>query len=363
MIPTPLKHNERIFGLDLLRAFAILLVVFGHSSFILNDTFLEGFPFIKMIDGVDFFFVLSGFLIGTILLKKLEENRGKFSLRDLLEFWKRRWFRTLPAYYLVLILNLIFAYFHFNLGNIEQFGWKFIFFLQNFHAPFYDFFWESWSLSIEEWFYVFCPVLIFGLRYFFKAKSAFLLASCVLLVLPLGIRFYEVDFVLDDFWYGVSFRKVVLLRLDVIAYGLIASWIAFYYPKIWFRSKCVLLAFGCVLIYFLIYENSTVNSYFKQVYYFSLCPLSVFCLLPFLSGFKLERNFFNKIVTYISKISYSMYLINLGLLAEVFQKNVVFEGALDRILNYLLYWIALILFSSLLYYFFETPTTRLRDKF
>lgn len=62
-----ISEPKRIFGLDILRAFAIVLVVMGHGKFILKDTALEGFPFFRMIDGVDIFFVLSGFLIGGIL--------------------------------------------------------------------------------------------------------------------------------------------------------------------------------------------------------------------------------------------------------------------------------------------------------
>ena len=59
--------TQRIFGLDFLRTIAILIVMFFHGGILLDNTPLEGFPYIPLVDGVDIFFVLSGYLIGTIL--------------------------------------------------------------------------------------------------------------------------------------------------------------------------------------------------------------------------------------------------------------------------------------------------------
>ena len=94
--------TTRNFGLDLFRAFAILLVVLSHGKFLLNRTVLENFPYVKMLDGVDLFFVLSGFLIGGILLKSSSEG---LNWPGVAHFWKRRLLRTLPNYYLILLLD------------------------------------------------------------------------------------------------------------------------------------------------------------------------------------------------------------------------------------------------------------------
>lgn len=128
--------NARNFGLDLFRAIAILLVVFSHGKFLLNGTVIENFPFFKMLDGVDLFFVLSGFLIGGILLKSSSEG---LNWRGVAHFWKRRWLRTLPNYYLILLLNFIFIYCGIISGDLEVFSWKFMVFLQNFTKPFVEF--------------------------------------------------------------------------------------------------------------------------------------------------------------------------------------------------------------------------------
>ncbi len=88
--------NERIFGLDLLRTIAILLVVLAHGNLIVMDK-LPYFPDFSIVDGVNLFFVLSGFLIGSIIIKSLEKYG--INKASIIIFWKRRWFRTLPNYY------------------------------------------------------------------------------------------------------------------------------------------------------------------------------------------------------------------------------------------------------------------------
>jgi peptidoglycan/LPS O-acetylase OafA/YrhL len=100
--------------------------------------------------GVEIFFVLSGFLIGQILLRDFEQG---VNFKKLLHFWKRRWIRTIPVYYLVLFLKFVLAP---AIGiNII---WYFLFLQNNIYGI--DFFGVSWSLVIEEWFYLLIP---FGL--------------------------------------------------------------------------------------------------------------------------------------------------------------------------------------------------------
>ena len=95
------KHHDRVVGLDILRSIAILLVVYYHGRFILPPHFRSLYDNIQIlnIDGVSIFFVLSGFLIGGILLKII--NKTDFKKVDLINFWIRRWFRTIPNYYFI----------------------------------------------------------------------------------------------------------------------------------------------------------------------------------------------------------------------------------------------------------------------
>src|SRR5436190_15587708 len=94
---------KRVYGLDILRAVAILLVVLIHGTALIGESPIGMFTYLKIPDGVNLFFVLSGYLIGTILSKHITTE--KFTLKPLLNFWQRRWFRTLPNYYLFLLIN------------------------------------------------------------------------------------------------------------------------------------------------------------------------------------------------------------------------------------------------------------------
>ena len=86
MILLKINYSNRVYGLDIFRAIAILLVVAGHGKFILGDL-VKKIPSVQLIDGVELFFVLSGFLIGSILIKKFE-NDNKFTFSSLFHFWK-----------------------------------------------------------------------------------------------------------------------------------------------------------------------------------------------------------------------------------------------------------------------------------
>jgi len=353
--------SNRVFGLDIFRSIAIILVVLGHGGFILNGSRLEGFPYIRMIDGVDIFFVLSGFLIGGILLEELNKKEN-FGITDLLRFWKRRWFRTLPNYYLILSVNYIVVKYSIINESIEQFNYHFLTFTHNFHTPFYGFFWESWSLSVEEWFYVIAPILIFWLCRFFSVKTSFLVVSLAMISFSLFYRSSIYDSNMDHFWWDVTFRKVVLTRLDSIGYGLFSAWIYFYYVKFWEAIKIPAFVTGVVLIFFILNYDQGPNSMYKQILYFSVVPFSVMLLLPLTEGYKSAKGIIPMVLQHISKISYSMYLINLALVAEVIRDNFPPTGGIDSLIKYVLYWVIVVAVSSFLFKYFEKPVTNLRDK-
>lgn len=99
------KSHDRMFGLDVCRTIAILPVVFGHMlRYSDPHPFIQSLGFLAIF-GVDLFFCLSGFLIGRILLldstswHETQEN-------GVMNFWYRRWMRTLPLYFFYLFVNL-----------------------------------------------------------------------------------------------------------------------------------------------------------------------------------------------------------------------------------------------------------------
>ena len=157
----------RIEPLDGLRGIAILAIVFGHL-------FID--PYERVIHhytpclwamlrnfrwGVSLFFVISGFLIGGILLD------NSFSKVFLKSFYIRRAIRILPLYYILVFFILGREYFFGDTlpTNITPF-WSYLFFLQNFWKPqYYYHFVEAgvtWSLAIEEQFYLLAPLFLTG---------------------------------------------------------------------------------------------------------------------------------------------------------------------------------------------------------
>lgn len=353
--------GQRIFGLDLIRAIAIILVLLVHSGFMLNNTYFEGFPWVRLPDGVDVFFVLSGFLIGSILLKEIHHPTG-FDSRRLARFWKRRWFRTLPNYYLILLANYLVVRYGIINEDIDQFSWHFLVFTQNLFHPFYGFFWESWSLSIEEWFYLLTPILILGLMRFIKPQHAFLIATLVMILAPLIYRISIANPEVDYFWWDLRFRKTVVSRLDSIGYGLLAAWLFRSFPQWWHRLRWQALVLGCLLIVMLMQVNASHQSLYMQGPFLSLIPIAVMLFLPAANAWRSAGGLISRSVEHISKISYSMYLINLALVAEVIRDNFPPEGGMDGIMKYLVFWVVVITVSTLLYRFFEKPVMDLRDR-
>ena len=175
------QNKTRIFGLDIIRSVAILMVVFSHLYYLIdskNALFISISGLLGFF-GVELFFVLSGFLIGTILLKQFLDN--SFTIKEVIHFLKRRWFRTLPNYYLILFINLFIA---FQLGYLTNDAWKYFLFLQNFSQYSITFFTESWSLSIEEWAYILAPIfLLFVWKLHFKNKKVSFIVSVLILIL------------------------------------------------------------------------------------------------------------------------------------------------------------------------------------
>ncbi len=360
---TKTDYRKRVYGLDVFRAIAIILVVMVHGNFLIQKA-LPDFPWIPLMDGVELFFVLSGFLIGGIIIRSFNKGQ-KNVLGSLFVFWKRRWFRTLPNYYLILILNIVFLQLGWINGNFDSINYSFFVFTQNFINGFTGFFWESWSLAIEEWFYIIFPVLFIVLLRFLNGRIAFFITALALIFVPLLVRLYFADTQVDHFWWEVNFRKVVLFRLDSIGYGVLAAFIKHYFPKIWESRNFKLTAFILGLSAIIVSSNIHIdyNHFYYKSFYFSIIPLSACLLLPLADGKKDFRvPTVGKLITHISLISYSMYLINLGLVAQVFSKNFIPETATEGIIFYLIYWTIVITASTLIYKYFEKPVLDLRDR-
>ena len=232
--------DSRIFGLDLIRMFAIVFVVISHTATILPEN-IYGYLELFILDGVCIFFVLSGFLIGRILINIIEIKGFKWG--ELLNFWIRRWFRTLPNYFLfVLILGVLSKIYikGFPLQAIKPF----LYFGQNIYKTNDSFFGESWSLSVEEWFYLSMPllILIFINVFKLKFKKSLLVVSIFFIIFSTCSRFYI--FHTAQFSEMGDYRRVVIMRMDNLMYGVIGAYISYYYLNFWLKYKNISFFLG-----------------------------------------------------------------------------------------------------------------------
>ena len=175
---TTILHTRVIGGLDALRALAVTLVLADHYR--VTDLLFHIHPELGWL-GVMIFFVLSGFLITTILLREYEAT-GNISLR---EFYRRRAFRIFPAFYccwiLATVVDLAFHEFYWR-GALTSF-----FYMMDYGRALhggeaaYSQMWISWSLAIEEKFYLLWPLLLL----FMMKKQSAIVRTLSLIILGL----------------------------------------------------------------------------------------------------------------------------------------------------------------------------------
>ncbi len=328
--------------------------------------------------GVELFFVLSGFLIGGIIIKTFETEE-KFAFSDVWHFWVRRWFRTLPNYWLV--LTVCFIIYHVLL-KWDTFKFHYLggyIFLQNLHFPdtLYAFP-EGWSLAVEEWFYLTLPVVIYLCASICKVrdKGAFLFRVFLgyLLVFVL-IRFFNAFNPLNGRDPDVGIRKVVLFRLDAVMYGVLFAHLNYYRPHIFERIKKSLLLMSMLLFgatfylcihYQLVFVllDEPMARFARNAFLYLFMPLALSMCLPYANSVKTIKNtFLSKTVQHISKISYSMYLVHFSLVYKPLLMQFRVNNFSTALLYYLFYWIVVLVLSSLIYKYFEYPVMGLRERF
>lgn len=362
--------KNRVYGLDILRAFAILFVIVGHGSYILPAN-ISKFYSLFVLDGVSIFFVLSGFLIGGILIKIMEKE--KCTLKILLNFWIRRWLRTLPNYFLILLVLALLSYLfndHFNFWNKKMY----FLFLQNFNSSHPAFFPEAWSLSVEEWFYLLIPSLLFiliGILHF-SPKIAIISTAISILLFVTTYRYYKYSHLLvnDISLWDSIFRKQVITRLDSLMFGLIGAYVSNYFKEFWIKYRNTFFITGILILTVqqlkgVLHISMGSHIYlYLCVYSFTITSLGTLFLLPFLSEFRKGKGFIYSVITYISLISYSMYLLNYSLIQHWALK---FMNWFDPneisviLLRYLFYWFFTIIGAIVLYKYYEVPFMKLRD--
>ena len=345
------NFTNRNFGLDPMRTTAITLVLAIHLAFSFF-TFDWWVLWYVAYLGVDIFFVLSGFLIGTLLLQAINPQTGRFQLSALRRFVLRRWLRTAPLYYILLAIN--FAAGYFLLHRVAVFDFRFLVWSQSLLRPPPAFFGEAWSLCIEEWFYILFPVGLFLCLKLVRSKTPTVILWYTVLFIAAGIvlrsvqtkgRFYEIN--------------IAFLRLDAIAYGVLFAVLDRFYLKDKFKIKLVFLAVaGFVLLVAGIVIFLKVPTKFSLMYY-PLSGIGLGCLLMYCKQLPgaFQHSTVYRAVGFVSKISYSIYLNNIIvilLIKEYFSVQPIWQLMVAATI--------IVGIAILTFYYIELYFIKLRDK-
>ena len=338
-----IKYRPEIDGL---RAVAVAAVVFYHAqiTFFGSQTFQGGFI------GVDIFFVVSGYLITSIILKELLTT-GKFSFQY---FYERRVRRLIPAFLLVTLVTIPLGWIFLMPKNFLDFSNSVLYAL-GFSSNFYFYsgleyntdiglskpFLHTWSLSVEEQYYIFFPIILLLTFKFFKKYLGliFLLGF----ILSLGLA---------DFG-SRNYPKLNFYMLPTRGWELIAgSLLAYYEIKLGHRKNKKILNFflpilGIILIFHSIFFFN--DEMFHPSFY-TISPILGTCLIIWYGNKNdiITKVLSSRIFVGLGLISYSLYLWHYPVINFLEIKYFYFDNKL-KIIAIL---VSLIL-SILSYYYIE----------
>ena len=328
------ESAEHIQGLDLLRGLACYSIVVCHYfAFTYDHIFSE---YISLIF-VEFFFVLSGFVLYPQLIR-IFENKKNLGI-----FYVRRFLRTLPLYFVCLIaISLMFDKFL----TLDFF--KYLFFVQDLTPDFLssNYYTIVWSLSIEEFFYLLFPIFLVCAK-----KENYLRYSIYLFIFLLLIKVFFINNFDTKF-----IRTGTLFRLDAILLGFLLRHI---YTRINFIYSAIASLFFLSIYFqlqnYFISNNDLLLAKFGFVLLLQLISGSVllfFCNIEFF----MKSNIIRKFATLSANQAYSLYLIHLIFI------YILKDMDIENFIKFPVYIVSIFFTSTVIFYFFEKPILNKRPR-
>jgi peptidoglycan/LPS O-acetylase OafA/YrhL len=349
--PKKNHSQQRNIGLDVLRAIAVLLVIFRHSDIGHWPVFRFGWL------GVDLFFVLSGFLISNLLFSEYKTTGAA----DIGRFLFRRAFKIFPPFYFFVAITLLVQYL--TAGRFD-FGWKnLIAELVYLQSYFYGIWNHTWTLAVEEHFYFSFAVLMLLLvkRNWLEKKQLIIATLLLLLVASLLLRLRLSYLHKNEAFF--SFTETHL-RADGILVGVLLSYLLNFagYARQLLRHKLPVLCVAVALAAPGLYLQG--GQFFMNTFGLSLVNVGfgLLVLLALQLPNVLEQKPYLKLplalLAFVGVNSYSVYLwhLNAQQLAETY-----FAGS-PLVSRLLLYVLTALLLGIAMAYLVEKPSLWLRKK-
>ncbi|MES2376470.1 MAG: acyltransferase [Bacteroidota bacterium] len=290
-----INNKSRNPVIDVFRAIAILAVVTFHFN---NEIAPFGFL------GVDLFFVISGTLIGGILIKQFKSGQQI----NFFKFFFERGFKIWPSYYFFLAAGTLVSFCFYRGSAPDQIIplWdikRYLFFYQNYTgAPFHWSFDHVWSLCVEEHFYIMLPILFIIIQRGQSEKQ--LLLGAIILTIFSGIAFKFASFYLThskDTYSGTH------NRIDALAWGVLLSYIIGYHEEKLrvFKYKKIIFLAGATALGLSIYYATLNTPFYYKVIFHSVVPPCLFLMIMGSYFIDLSKL---KVLRFIAYYSYNWYL-------------------------------------------------------
>ncbi|HYM86367.1 MAG TPA: acyltransferase [Pseudoxanthomonas sp.] len=351
-------------GLDLLRALAIVWVMLFHSFLV--GGLGEDYAWLSRYGwmGVDLFFVLSGFLIGGQVLTGLAQGQ-RFSFRD---FYLRRAFRILPAFWVVLAIYLLWPGFRESEG-IEP-AWMFLTFTLNLLIDYGDraAFSHAWSLCVEEHFYLLFPLLAWWLTKR-PSVSKFVMVCVTVLLLGIGLRagvwLYDAAADPSRNWFVEDIYYPTWNRLDGLLFGVVLATIKAFRPQVWesaqrYANPALLAGLAVMALSFWLFRDRV--GLLGNAIGWPVLSLGL-ALLVFAGASRHSWIGRWRVpgAGWLAAISYSLYLMHKAIFHVVqAQWGEVLNGT--GLLAFCVYGMAAVLAGAALHYAVERPFLKLRER-
>jgi len=342
--------------IDGLRAIAVVAVILYHAQVTIlgHQSFKGGFL------GVDIFFVISGYLITSIILKELVTT-GHFSFKD---FYERRIRRILPALLLVMLVSIPFAWIYLLPHSFLDFS-KSILSSLGFSSNFYFHysgqvygtesgllkpFLHTWSLSVEEQYYLIFPILLFlAFKYFNKY---------IIYILILG---FIISLGLAD-WGSRNHPSINFYVLPTRAWELLAgSILAYLETVLGHRSKhrILILILPSLGLFLIGHSILFFNDEILHPSFYTLSPVIGVCLIIWFSHKDelITRILSSNLFIGVGLISYSLYLWHY----PIFAFSRILEFTEGNVFKEILLGLIILLLSIFSYYYIERPARNKRS--